>query len=326
MEEEKNQELSPNSDSSEVNGVESGENAISENDPVGENQSNGQENQVEQDSPDSSTENQNQLVNTQEDAQVTPNVVPETELVAEYVEPALEPASEKTQFAEENTPNYPEVDKKTVYSRINIMRAIFLVLLVAFVFWLLHKDNKIQEGGFYDIPDGIKVIVDDTRKEGIVTIIEDDGSRLIGQNMPNGNVVSTINATSAVVSGPKVINFYSKVGNDCTKVYALQRDTVKKYDSDLVNSIRQLMIPLSNTEKAQGFVSMIPAGTTLSYIKVDNGQAIIHLSQKIATAAGSCAVMAIRSQIEQTAKQFPYVKSVLICAGENCDQSKILQP
>ena len=120
--------------------------------------------------------------------------------------------------------------------------------------------------------------------------------------------------------------YYSKNSDDCSEVLPLEREIEKKYKSNIVNTIRGLLTVLDEKESNQGWSTNIPIGTYLKYINIKSGVAEISLTSSLDTTAGSCAVTAVRSQIEKTLTQFPYISSVNICVEENCNQDEILQP
>ena len=88
-----------------------------------------------------------------------------------------------------------------------------------------------------------------------------------------------------------------------------------------------MLQPLTSTEKEAGYVSVIPDGSLLKSIKLDDsGVATATFTGNLNKAAGSCAVTAIKAQIKDTLLQFASVKSVVICIDENCKEDEILQP
>ncbi len=225
---------------------------------------------------------------------------------------------------EENTPIYPvgdtAVPPKLSRSAL-VIRAIVIISIVGFAVWYLGLAGRVNKNNTNSMAD-VNIVVDTNKQEGTVTIIGEDELGNINQNAQNGQ-----NLVNNNISTVKIKAFYRKTGDtDCSRVYALERETEKKYDSDLINTIRGLLAPLSETEKASGFISNIPAGTGLGFIKVNNNVAVISFSDKLNTVSGACAISAVKSQINQTAKQFSYVKEVVICINANCLQDQILQP
>ncbi|MFA4872015.1 MAG: GerMN domain-containing protein [Patescibacteria group bacterium] len=226
---------------------------------------------------------------------------------------------------EENTSIYP-VGDTAAPSKLSrsalVIRAIVIIAIVGFAVWYLGLAGRVDKDNISSVAD-VNIVVDTNKQEGIVTIIGEDELGNINQNAQNGQNLANPMATSSV----KIKAFYRKTGDtDCSRVYALERETEKKYDSDLINTIRGLLAPLSEAEKASGFIADIPVGTTLGFIKVNNNVAVINFSDKLNAVSGACAISAVKSQINQTAKQFPYVKEVIICINANCLPDQILQP
>lgn len=167
------------------------------------------------------------------------------------------------------------------------------------------------------------VSVSTTQEQGKVNIIEEVKNDV---NIPGGGsediVYQKIKATAYLGNTQKNPNSI-----DCALTYPLEREIDKKYESPMINSVLALLEPLTLAEKEQGFVSAIPAGTILKYLKLDDsGVMSVNLSGNISKAAGSCAVTAIRSAITNTLSQFSSVKSVIICIDGNCNDEEILQP
>jgi len=167
------------------------------------------------------------------------------------------------------------------------------------------------------------VKVSTTQEQGKVNILEEvkNDVSILGAGSED-IVYQKIKATAYLGNTQKNQNSV-----DCALAYPLEREIDKKYDSPMINAVLALLEPLTSAEKEQGFVSAIPAGTILKYLKLDDsGVMSVNLSGNISKAAGSCAVTAIRSAITNTLSQFSSVKSVIICVDGNCDEQEILQP
>ena len=112
---------------------------------------------------------------------------------------------------------------------------------------------------------------------------------------------------------------------DCSKVYSVERKV--GYNNILpVSAIGELLIGPSEEDKNNGFVSQIPTeGVTVQNLEIKEGVAYIDFNQALQQGvAGSCRVIAIRSQITETLKQFEGVKDVVISIDGNTEE--ILQP
>lgn len=99
------------------------------------------------------------------------------------------------------------------------------------------------------------------------------------------------------------------VGNDCSILEPVEA-TVPRSGLPVETSLRALleMGPIMSSKR-----TAIPQGTRLESLKVSGGTATVVFSPELQNyGGGSCNVQAIRSQIEQTLKQFSSVKNVVI--------------
>ncbi|MEI6627693.1 MAG: GerMN domain-containing protein [bacterium] len=199
-----------------------------------------------------------------------------------------------------------------------------IIFIIIFGVWASSGNN--DENKVTNDANGIKITVSDKKEEGTVTIVDQKTGVITTQTQ----FENTPKATSTIEK-VKIIAFYGNTKEDpqminCAKTAGLGREVEKKYESNIVNTVRGLLSPLTETEKNDGYFSSIPTGTYLNYVKINNGIATVSLSDKLNTLAGSCAVSNARAQIESTLKQFPNVTSVVICINDNCQQDTILQP
>lgn len=78
-------------------------------------------------------------------------------------------------------------------------------------------------------------------------------------------------------------------------------------------------------EARQGYLTSIPEGVVIQRLVIQDGTAEVGLNEQLEEGvAGSCRVRAIRSQIENTLRQFQSVDSVVISVDGRIDE--ILQP
>lgn len=216
-------------------------------------------------------------------------------------------------------------EKAKVKSNTIISIVVVLLAVLGLVFWLTKdgKENDIDA----DNPNG-KIVVSDAPEQGKVTIIEEVKDQL---RVASGGTATfnNTNPNSAKMAVTVFVGNTRKNPNsaDCAQVYPVNRQAEKRYESNMINTVLSLLEPISATEKESGYISIIPAGTFLQYIKIDDsGVATANFSGTISKVAGSCAVTAIKSQIKNTLIQFASVKSVVICIDGNCNQAEILQP
>lgn len=90
-------------------------------------------------------------------------------------------------------------------------------------------------------------------------------------------------------------------------------------------ALEHLLAGPGAAESERGYLTSIPAGVTIQRLSLRNGRLKADLSRQLeAGVAGSCRVMAIRSQLERTLGNLPDVNSVLISIDGRVDD--ILQP
>ncbi|MEK7167992.1 MAG: GerMN domain-containing protein [Patescibacteria group bacterium] len=248
------------------------------------------------------------------------SVVPPVEASSnnKIVEPETAPPAEPSQM--EENPVEPETksdyenndsEKPSAGSAITV---VIIIVLVALGIWYFNRNEAKPETN--PGTSEANITVDDSQEQGKVTIIGQDD---------NGKIAQIASTTV------KITAYYSNIKKDpdivdCSRVYPLEREVEKKYEQMEINTVKGLLFSLTEAEKAAGWVSSVPAGVTLKSIKIDGNTAVVDFGSALSEAAGSCTVISIRSQIENTMKQFKYVKDVVICIEGDCKQDQILQP
>ena len=115
-----------------------------------------------------------------------------------------------------------------------------------------------------------------------------------------------------------------KEGNDCEDVYSLPRRVVSA-KSIIRSAIEELLKGPTIGEEESDYFTSINKGVQIQKLLINNGILRADFSVELEEGvAGSCRVLAIRSQIEKTAKQFPEVKQVIISINGRIED--ILQP
>ncbi|MDO8469215.1 MAG: GerMN domain-containing protein [Candidatus Peribacter sp.] len=111
----------------------------------------------------------------------------------------------------------------------------------------------------------------------------------------------------------------------CDVSYPVAR-RVPVSDDLLAASLRELLSGPGILEQRQRFFTSLPDGLVVRSLHDDDGHVTVTFDRALAEGvAGSCRVMAIRSQIERTLKQFPFVKEVTISV-EGIPDEEVLQP
>ncbi|MDD4761898.1 MAG: Gmad2 immunoglobulin-like domain-containing protein [Candidatus Pacebacteria bacterium] len=134
-----------------------------------------------------------------------------------------------------------------------------------------------------------------------------------------------------VFLGDKNIKLAAYFGNsllgssdDCQKVFPLYRLTAKTEAIGAKSLSLLFNVFLSEEEKTAGYFSSLPEDAKLISLNIKDGAAYADFNSSFNSVGGSCRVSAIRSQIENTLKQFSSVKKVVISA--NGDVESALQP
>ena len=131
--------------------------------------------------------------------------------------------------------------------------------------------------------------------------------------------------------------FFSNTKQDlntlyCDRTYFVQREVSRPTDNPASRlgelayiAIKELLEGPTEVEKARGFFTSINSGTKVQKISIEDGVATVDFNQAFNEGVGgSCRVLAIRSQITNTLKQFPEIKEVIISV--NGDSQNTLQP
>jgi len=216
--------------------------------------------------------------------------------------------------------NENKINKKNIFvdRKLTIGAIIILILIVIAIFVVTKKSD--QEKSDYS---GLKIRVSSELEQGKVSIIEETKDDI--NVLTNNQTKTEFPVTEVIAFFPN--NQKDPGATDCQRVFTLKKEIPKRYDSNILNSTLALLEPLTVREREAGYLSVIPSGTFLRYVKLDDsGVATANFVGAISKSAGSCAVSAIRAQITETLMQFASVKSVVICVDDNCREDEILQP
>lgn len=121
--------------------------------------------------------------------------------------------------------------------------------------------------------------------------------------------------------------YFGKKGiseNDCSATVAVDR-VIPKTQAVAQASLEALLQGPTASEQQAGYYTTINPNVKIQKLTIENGVAKVDFDEELQSyAGGSCRVTAIRAQIEQTLKQFPTVKSVVISIDGRTQD--ILQP
>ncbi len=112
-------------------------------------------------------------------------------------------------------------------------------------------------------------------------------------------------------------------GDDCRLVFPLSR-TVAKTSAVGRAALLELLKGPTAAERRQGYFTSLPAGVELRSLVIGNDEARADFSAELNRVGGSCRVISIRSQIEETLRQFPTVGEAVISVEGNVEEA--LQP
>lgn len=120
------------------------------------------------------------------------------------------------------------------------------------------------------------------------------------------------------------LNVAFVVSTDCVTTKMFPRAIIKTQSVGLVSLLELLKGPTSS-EKALGAIAVIPEETKLNSLRLSGTTAYVDFNYGLdAGVGGSCRVQAIRAEIENTLKQFPTIKDVVISINGRTED--ILQP
>lgn len=103
---------------------------------------------------------------------------------------------------------------------------------------------------------------------------------------------------------------------DCKKVFSVTRSVPQTLGVARM-ALEQLLQGPTESEKKSGYITSLSSGATVDDLSIENGLAKVDFNAALNNVGGSCAVAAIRAQIEQTLRQFSTVKEVVISVNGN---------
>lgn len=111
---------------------------------------------------------------------------------------------------------------------------------------------------------------------------------------------------------------------DCSTVFPVSR-SISKTPAVARAALEELLKgPTAEETSRQGVTTAIRQGVHIRSLAITNGIAYVDFDRALEPGGGSCAVIAIRSQITETLKQFPTIQSVVLSVEGQTEG--ILQP
>lgn len=110
----------------------------------------------------------------------------------------------------------------------------------------------------------------------------------------------------------------------CEEVFPIERE-VPETQAVARAALEELLKGPTAKEESMGYFTNINEGVEIQSLIVENGTAKVDFNEYLDfQVGGSCRVIAIRAEIEETLKQFPTVENVIISINGRTDD--ILQP
>ncbi len=122
------------------------------------------------------------------------------------------------------------------------------------------------------------------------------------------------------------LKIYLVKSNGNSEEYIEAKRMIPKASAVATAAINELLVGPYRAEVEMGYFSALPLGSRLNSLKIENGVAYADFNQQTQSGGGSTSMMLRRSQITQTLKQFPTIKSVVLSIDGNSQQDLIFQP
>ena len=184
-------------------------------------------------------------------------------------------------------------------------------------------DLPVKFRGAIDVPD-------DFSGKAVLILKKDNPSGLPEKDSRVEIPISILASSSSEDTENISINVYfQRYGTDssmdvCTKVFAAKRN-IPKTTAVGKAAIEELLKGPTSSEKTEGYFTSINNGVSLESLSIKDGTAYADFDENLErSVGGSCRVLAIRTQIIETLKQFPTVKNVVISINNRTED--ILQP
>ena len=110
---------------------------------------------------------------------------------------------------------------------------------------------------------------------------------------------------------------------DCSKVFPISR-TIINAETLGPGALEALLLGVSEQDKTSGYFTSLNDGVLLQKFEIKDKVAYIDFNQRFSEVGGSCTVIAIKSQIENTLNTLPDIDSVVISV--NGKTEGILEP
>ncbi|MDP3976138.1 MAG: GerMN domain-containing protein [bacterium] len=136
--------------------------------------------------------------------------------------------------------------------------------------------------------------------------------------------------TVGCLSGSETVELYFPNTKDnsqvlsCDSVQSVERELSEEVALIPEETIRQLLLGPTESEKGSGFMSVIPEGVQLIGLQLEGSIAKIDFSAGLNQVGGSCGTTMARAQITRTLLQFSEIEEVQISVEGKTED--ILEP
>lgn len=118
---------------------------------------------------------------------------------------------------------------------------------------------------------------------------------------------------------------YNKDMLDCSLVYEVER--IVPYTKSVASvALSELIKGPTSTEKNNGYLGVLPDGTKVNTIKIEDGVLFVDFNKEVESGGGSCAMASRISSLNKTLKQFPTIKEIRYSVEGNTNQDELFQP
>jgi spore germination protein GerM len=139
----------------------------------------------------------------------------------------------------------------------------------------------------------------------------------------NGGAVVPDEEGTAALNVTVYYSNFDRGGDDCEAVFPITRQ-IPRTEQVVRAALEQLFRGPTPSEIGEGYTSNIPDNVRVNNVTIEEGVARADFSEELNNIAGSCAVQSVRSQINQTLRQFTGVDDVIISVNGRTEDA--LQP
>ena len=181
-------------------------------------------------------------------------------------------------------------------------------------------------GTFGDFSHEVRLPFDKVRGESYIMLEAFQYSAKDGSEIDKFTVPLNLDLTGISTSKIKIYFVNPELGSemDCDKVFWVEREILKTEAIGRA-ALEELLRGPTLQERQRGFSTSSNSGVRVQNLIIKDGVARVDFNEQIDfQIGGSCLVTSIRSQVEETLKQFSTIKEVVISVNGRVDD--VLQP